>query len=200
MKFFWLHITGKNMIRLLLLVFLIVCPFVCYSQTPTTSIDSLLKQLYRVAPVYKDTIQEYKANMYVRALLNIDKKNLLFRYLPQVLRSEKGITQYMLETYRDIHYTYPSIYDQKIRYINGTLRDHKNIPGVINYFNINIYEPYLVGDALLSPQLPPGLYHDGHSEPFPISRVFYPQKQKLSTGKGTDGHQRQFMERAPHCL
>lgn len=159
MKFFWLHITGKNMIRLLLLVFLIVCPFVCYSQTPTTSIDSLLKQLYRVAPVYKDTIQEYKANMYVRALLNIDKKNLLFRYLPQVLRSEKGITQYMLETYRDIHYTYPSIYDQKIRYINGTLRDHKNIPGVINYFNINIYEPYLVGDALLSPLAPKSTRH-----------------------------------------
>lgn len=153
------HSLFKNACRYLFFIFLFAHPFVCHGQKPVTSIDSLLKQLYVVAPVYKDTIQEYRASMYVRALLNLEKKNILFRYLPQVLHSEKGIKQYLLETYRDIHYTYPSIYDQKIRYINGTLSNHKNIPGVVNYFNINIYSPYLVGDALLSPLAPKSTRH-----------------------------------------
>lgn len=159
MKRSLLHNILKHTIRYLPALVLIVLPFVCHGQKPATSIDSLLRELYIVAPHYKDTIQEYRAQMYVRALLNIDKKNLLFRYLPQILHSEKGIKQYLLETYRDIHYTHPGIYDQKLRYINGTLRNHKNIPGVINYFNINIYEPYLVGNVLLSPLAPKSTRH-----------------------------------------
>lgn len=154
MKSVSLHSTLKYTIRYMLLLFLTVTPLVCLGQTPVTSIDSLLKHLNTVTPVYKDTVQEYRASMYVRAFLNLDKKNLLFRYLPQVLQSEKGIKEYLLETYRDIHYTYPSIYDQKIRYINGTLKNHKNIPGIINYFSINIYDAYLVKDALVSPLAP----------------------------------------------
>lgn len=154
-----LHNIPKHTIRCLLALVLIVVPLVCHGQKPATSIDSLLKELYIVAPHYRDTVQEYRAQMYVRAMLNIDKKNPLFRYLPQILHSEKGISQYLLETYRDIHYTHPGIYDQKLRYINGTLRNHKNIPGVINYFNVNIYEPYLVGDVLLSPLAPKSTRH-----------------------------------------
>ena len=154
MKSVSLHSTLKYTIRYMLLLFLTVTPLVCLGQTPVTSIDSLLKHLNTVTPIYKDTVQEYRASMYVRAFLNLDKKNLLFRYLPQVLQSEKGIKEYLLETYRDIHYTYPSIYDQKIRYINGTLKNHKNIPGIINYFSINIYDAYLVKDALVSPLAP----------------------------------------------
>lgn len=132
---------------------------ICIFMTVVSSIDSLLQNLYRVAPVYKDTIQEYHADMYVRALLNVERKNMLLRYLPQVMHSENGVNQYWLETYRNIHYTHPGIYDQKLRYINGTLRNQENIPGIINYFSINIYEPFLVGDILLSPLAPKSNRH-----------------------------------------
>lgn len=154
-----LHSILRRPVAWLFFLLVAVCPVVCCAQAPVTSIDTLLQRLYSVAPVYKDTVREYRANLYVRALLNIDKKNFLFRYIPQILHSEKDINQYLLETYRDIHYTYPSIYDQKIRYINGTLRNDKNIPGVINYFRINIYAPFLVGDALLSPLAPKSTRH-----------------------------------------
>ncbi len=33
---------------------------ICIFMTVVSSIDSLLQNLYRVAPVYKDTIQEYQ--------------------------------------------------------------------------------------------------------------------------------------------
>lgn len=153
------HSPLRHAIALLFLIWAMVQPAVCHAQAPVTSIDTLLQRLYSVAPVYKDTVREYRANLYVRALLNIDKKNFLFRYIPQILHSEKDVNQYLLETYRDIHYTYPSIYDQKIRYINGTLSNDRNIPGVINYFRINIYAPFLVGDALLSPLAPKSTRH-----------------------------------------
>lgn len=154
-----LHSLLRHTIILLTFLVMIGCPAVCCAQKPITSIDTLLQHLYAVAPVYKDTVREYRAHLYVRALLNIDKKNFLFRYIPQILHGEKDVNQYLLETYRDIHYTYPSIYDQKIRYISGTLRNDKNIPGMINYFQVNIYAPYLVGDALLSPLAPKSTRH-----------------------------------------
>lgn len=154
-----LHSTFRHTILRLIFFLIMVAPLMCRAQKPITSIDTLLQRLYTVAPVYKDTVREYRANLYVRALLNIDKKNFLLRYIPQILRGEKDVNQYLLETYRDIHYTYPSIYDQKIRYISGTLKNDKNIPGVINYFRINIYAPFLVGDALLSPLAPKSTRH-----------------------------------------
>lgn len=154
-----LHSILRHPVAWLIFLLAAVCPAVCRAQAPVTSIDTLLQRLYSVAPIYKDTVREYRANLYVRALLNIDKKNFLFRYIPQILHGEKDVSQYLLETYRDIHYTYPSIYDQKIRYISGTLSNDKNIPGVINYFRVNIYAPFLVGDALLSPLAPKSTRH-----------------------------------------
>ena len=94
MKSVSLHSTLKYTIRYMLLLFLTVTPLVCLGQTPVTSIDSLLKHLNTVTPIYKDTVQEYRASMYVRAFLNLDKKtccSAIYLRFCKVKRESKNI-------------------------------------------------------------------------------------------------------------
>ncbi|MCM1107813.1 MAG: DUF5686 family protein [Clostridium sp.] len=118
---------------------------------PSDKVDSILSQLYALAPAYAARVSEFHADLYTKAHLNIERKNILFRYIPALLRGERGVKDYILESHSDVHYTAPNIYDQKISILSGTLRNEKSIPGLMNYFNINIYSPYLLGDNLLSP-------------------------------------------------
>lgn len=120
-------------------------------QASTINLDTLLQEIYKKTLDYEDTINEYRARLYVRAFLDIKKKNLIFRHIPQLLRSEKNVNQYILETFSDVHYTYPNIYDQKVRNIAGTLRNQNNIPGISEYLHTNIYAPYMINNRILSP-------------------------------------------------
>lgn len=121
------------------------------SSLPDREADSVMRQVYLRAERYARQVGEFRADLYTKAHLNVEKKNFLFRYIPSMLRGERGVNEYILETQSDVHYTAPNIYDQKINVLSGTLRNEKSIPGLVNYFNVNIYSPYLFGDKLLSP-------------------------------------------------
>lgn len=142
--------TFKQNFRFTILILICMASSTCLAST-STDLDSLLQNIYNSSPVYEDTIEEYRAQLYVRAFLDIKKKNIIFRHIPHLLKTEKNVNQYLLETFSDIHYTYPNIYDQKIRNISSTLRNQNNIPGISEYLHANIYAPYMVNNKLLSP-------------------------------------------------
>ena len=116
--------------------------------------DSIIRRMHTAAAEYADFIQEYHANLYIKSQLDIIKKNRGFRYIPGLFRSKKDKNRYIMETYSDLHFTAPNIYDQKIKAFSGTLDDSRNIPGTLDYFNLNVYSPYLLGEKLLSPLAP----------------------------------------------
>lgn len=118
--------------------------------------DSIICRMHRAAEQYVDFIYEYKAEVYAKGQLDIIKKNKGFRYIPGLFRADKYTNRYLVETYSDLHYTAPNIYDQKIKAYTGTLKEARCIPGVTEYFSLNIYMPYLVGQQLLSPLAPNG--------------------------------------------
>ncbi|MDR0940261.1 MAG: DUF5686 family protein [Mediterranea sp.] len=104
------------------------------------------------APLYETIVSDYRAGLYIKGRLNILKKNFIFRYVPKLFRSQRGVREYMLETYSDLHYTAPNIYDQKVKASQGTVRGNRGLPGMLEYFNVNIYSAALLGnDRLLSP-------------------------------------------------
>lgn len=113
--------------------------------------DSVMKNLRQYASLYAKKTQEYKADLYVKAHIRIEKQNFIFRHIPSMFQPVKGIKDYILETFSDVHYTTPNIYNQKIKNISGTLPDERGIPGLVDYFNITPYASTLVGNNLLSP-------------------------------------------------
>ena len=115
-------------------------------------VDSIMNNVYFYAPFYKTAITEYDADLYIKTKLNILRKNLFIRYLPSMFRPKHGMRKYIIETYNDLHYKAPDIYDQKIKAITGTTPKLKGASGnVLKYFHINIYSDALIKDKLISP-------------------------------------------------
>lgn len=133
-------------------IILILCTMT--AQAKIELADSIIRRMHEAAAEYGDFVQEYHANLYIKTQLDIIKKNRGFRYIPGLFRGKKDQNRYIMETYSDLHFTAPHIYDQKIKAFSGTLDDSRNIPGTLDYFNLNVYAPYLLGEKLLSPLAP----------------------------------------------
>lgn len=116
--------------------------------------DSIISRMHSSAESYMDYIQEYHAKVYVKAQLDVIKKNRAFRYIPGLFRAGKHNNRYFAETLSDLHFTAPAIYDRKVKAFSGTLKDTHHIPGLTGYFHINVYRPYLIGNTILSPLAP----------------------------------------------
>ncbi len=114
--------------------------------------DSIMECIFRFAPFYSRIIDEYKADLYLKGRLKVHKRNRLIRYVPSMFRFEEGITDYLTESFSELHYTAPDIYDRKIKAISGTFpRDQGEITDVMEYVNMNVYSSSLMSDKLLSP-------------------------------------------------
>ena len=118
-------------------------------QTPSWRKSSSL------TPLYERIIESYKAELYIKGWVNIRKKNHILRYIPSMFRPKKGVREYMMETYSDLHFTAPDIYDQKVKASVGTASEFWEMDGRLpEYFHINIYSSTLLYDKLLSPLAP----------------------------------------------
>ena len=114
--------------------------------------DSIMDRVIFFAPFYERIVDEYKAELYIKGWANIRKKNHLLRFIPSMFRIKKGVREYMMETYSELHYTAPDIYDQKVKASVGTTSELWELDGrLLEYFHINIYSSTLLYDKLLSP-------------------------------------------------
>lgn len=114
--------------------------------------DSIMDKVIFFAPFYERIVDEYKAELYIKGWANIRKKNHLLRFIPSMFRMKKGVREYMMETYSELHYTAPDIYDQKVTASVGTSSELWELDGrLLEYFHINIYSSTLLYDKLLSP-------------------------------------------------
>ncbi|MDO4164144.1 MAG: DUF5686 family protein [Bacteroides sp.] len=104
------------------------------------------------APFYESIVDDYRAELYIKGKVNVKKKNHIIRFLPTMFRLRKGVREYIMETYSDLHFTAPNIYDQKVKANVGTASEFWEADGrLLEYFHINIYSSTLLYDKLLSP-------------------------------------------------
>lgn len=118
----------------------------------TYHVDSIINSIIKVAPEHSHFIKEYHANYYMKERLYIEKKNILFRYLPFMFRLRNGERHYIRELASTVHYTAPNIYDQKINSSVGTIpRRSSLLDAMIEYFHVNIYSNSLLYQRIVSP-------------------------------------------------
>ena len=105
--------------------------------------------------MYGSMIEEYKANLYLKGYVNVKKKNFLLDYFPLMFKLKKGVYEYIIESYSELHYTAPNIFDNKMiaqRSTSDEIRNFNKDP--INMLNINIYSFSLYNKNLISPFAP----------------------------------------------
>ena len=111
--------------------------------------DSILYNVMTFAPFYEKIVNDYRADLYIKGKLNIRKKNFMFRYLPKMFRMQKGVREYLMESYSDLHFTAPDIYDQKVIAGYGTVFSGGFQATMLEYFHVNVYSATLLYDRLL---------------------------------------------------
>ena len=145
--------TYSPKLFLLLLLACLVLPL--QARRSWTLADSLVEQVRELAPRYAKTVSEYRAQLYVKGNLDVDRKNLLLQVLPHMFHLQKGVRDYVVESHSDLHYTAPDIYDEKMRGFTGTAGRAWEADGRLrDFFHINVYASSLLGDKLLSPLAP----------------------------------------------
>lgn len=119
------------------------------------SADSIMQQVIFFAPMYAKAVESYKASLYIKGYVDIRKKNHILRFVPSMFRLRKGVREYMVESYSDLHFTAPNLYDQKVKASVGTVREFWSMDERLpEYFYVNVYAPTLFYDKFISPLAP----------------------------------------------
>ena len=93
------------------------------------SADSIMEKVIFFAPLYERIVDSYNAELYIKGKINIKKQNKLLRYIPTLFRIRKGVKEYMMETYNELSFTAPDIYDQKVTATMGTANEFWDLNG-----------------------------------------------------------------------
>jgi hypothetical protein len=115
-------------------------------------VEEIINKAIRTAPVHKNKIDEYAADIYAKGRINIRKSNVLINYIPFMFKLKKGVREYLTESYSELHYTSPGIFDRKIKAYHGTIDKIKNFnESMLDYFNMDIYSCSVLNTKLISP-------------------------------------------------
>lgn len=117
-----------------------------------TLADTIIQSIFEFSSFYSKVIDEYKADVYMKARVKVHKSNKLIRYIPSMFRLEKGVDDYIMESISEMHYTAPDIYNRKVKAVSSTFRrDKGQLTDLTDFFNMNVYSSSLMTDKLLSP-------------------------------------------------
>lgn len=114
--------------------------------------DSLLPLLFDQANHHAKVVRHYESELYIKGNVKLHSRNRLIKFVPQMLEFEKGVNEYIGESYNSLNYTAPFTYDRQVIAVYGTYPKLKKEPSMIlDYFTVNIYKETIVNDRLLSP-------------------------------------------------
>lgn len=119
---------------------------------PPDSLNFIIDQLCEAVCGYNLLINEYTANLYTKGYIHIKKNNVLINYLPSMFRRKKGIKEYITESYSELHYSAPDIFDRKIKAYSGTIDKMRGFDmELMDLFDVNVYSNSLFKLKLISP-------------------------------------------------
>lgn len=121
-----------------------------FGDKPVVS-DTIMENIFQLAPFYARIFDEYKADIYMKAKVNVVKSNMLLRYIPTIVRVDKNTDEYLVESLSEMHYTAPDIYNRKIKARVSTFERDHNFEELTYFLKMNVYSTSLLSDRLISP-------------------------------------------------
>lgn len=101
---------------------------------------------------YGQYISEYDANVYIKGSNHVKKKNILYKYAPDILYLDRKGQNTFVESLAQVHFSSPNFFTQQIIAINGTKMSANDIQErVMQFLNVNIYNPTIFNDKILFP-------------------------------------------------
>lgn len=123
----------------------------------------IMRKVISLAPYYLNNISYYKANVYL-------KGNIVINKIPRLLKKSVNIGSsdnkspmkegdvYLMESYNEIEFTAPDKYVQKVISFNSTFPEEGNEISPMEYVSASFYQP-VIGDMAISPLAPNAFSH-----------------------------------------
>lgn len=146
--------TVRSSLLLLLILIGQALPLRSVTATPrdTLSADSLLTRVYAYAAGHEQESAAFDADIYVRHYLRTHRRNGLTRYLPGMLRLERGDNDYFGESRARYSFRPPgAIHKKSLAHYSTMPYLHEERDRWTGRYNLSIYAPTLFSDRLLSP-------------------------------------------------
>lgn len=114
--------------------------------------DSVMELVYTYVRRENLSLDNVKADLYMRYLLETKRKGIVMRYFPGMFPLERGVNTYIGENHARFDYRVSGEMDwQNVAYY-GTMPKITTLDArTLNSFRLSIYEPNLFSDRVLSP-------------------------------------------------
>lgn len=128
---------------------------------------SIMRKAIGLAPYYLNNISYYKANVYLKGNLIVNKiPRLLKKSMKMQAKSRSASAPpqiregdaFMMETYNEIEFTAPDRYLQRVISFNSTFPDQGNQISPMQYVSASFYQP-VIGNIIISPLSPNAFSH-----------------------------------------
>jgi hypothetical protein len=129
----------------------------------------IMRKAIGLAPYYLNNISYYKANVYLKGNLIIDKiPRLIKKSMEREAKKESGSSGksatmkegeiYLMESFNEIEFTAPDRFVQKVISYNSTFPEEGNEISPMEYISASFYQP-VIGDMAISPLAPNAFSH-----------------------------------------
>jgi hypothetical protein len=143
-------------------------PEVRISATGEDPAYGIMRKAIGLAPYYLNNISHYKANVYLKGNLKIDRiPKLIKRSMEKEARKDSESSKgeiikegevYLMESYNEIEFTAPDKYVQKVISYNSTFPEQGNEISPMQYISASFYQP-VIADMAISPLSPNAFSH-----------------------------------------
>lgn len=117
-----------------------------------SSVPSVVDTVFSISDSISGKPWHYKARYYYRGMLALNKKNLSILSAPNRRYYMRGHRELLTEDIGEVEYSAPDVFARNVRYTYGSeLRNRVAHTYIIDFFNIKLYDTYLLGDHILSP-------------------------------------------------
>ncbi|MDR2038390.1 MAG: DUF5686 and carboxypeptidase regulatory-like domain-containing protein [Bacteroidales bacterium] len=103
----------------------------------------IMRRAIAMAPYYLNQVSEYKAEVYLKGSLQVDKiSGLVKRLAGDQLKEIKEGNTYLEETYNEIEFTAPNKYRQKVLKKTGNIPNQdENSGSIMELVTVSVYDP-----------------------------------------------------------
>jgi hypothetical protein len=167
---FNITLTDKTIIKdVILTVQYYQIPEVRITATGEDPAYGIMRKAIGLAPYYLNNISYYKANVYLKGNLRINKiPKLIKKSMEREAKKESGSPSsnatmkegdvYLMESYNEIEFTAPDKYVQKVISFNSTFPEEGNEISPMEYISASFYQP-VIADMAISPLAPNAFSH-----------------------------------------
>jgi len=139
----------KTAITALFAVVMLFIVFAAEAKRPPTIADTIIDKMFQNREFFRDNIDEYNALVYIKGGIDIEKRNLLYRFAPDFLYMER---EAFGEMEVDMRYKAPQFFTQRIKTVSNPRTARYDVEDrLMQYLQVSIYNPRLINSQVRLP-------------------------------------------------